>query len=133
MRILLIVTLVLIYAISHAQENEKITNIDFVQIIDDNKEETIYYYQNNWLVLRNMAVERNYIDSFHLLEVEPSEEAPYHILLITTFLNDEQYQLREEHFEELIEERGPLRLMNEKEPAAFRKILYNKSQVRHLN
>lgn len=118
---------------SYGQANEKISTIDFVQIVNNNMDETIYYYQNNWKVLREMAIKKGYIHSFQLLETPHSEDAPFQIMLITTYLNKEQYDLREDHFTELIEEKGDLNLMNEKKPGEFRKILFNKEKVRHWN
>ena len=37
---------------------------------------------------------------------------------MTTYANKEQFEKREEHFQELIKEKGGLELMNEKKPAA---------------
>ncbi|MEM9390168.1 MAG: hypothetical protein AAGA02_06825 [Bacteroidota bacterium] len=116
-----------------AQSNTRISTIEFVRIIDDNREEALFYYQNNWKVLREMAVKKGYIDSFELLEAEFTEDQPYHIILMTTFANKDQFEKREEHFEELIKVKGPLRLLNEKKPSEFRKNLYLKERVTHLN
>ena len=80
-----------------------------------------------------MAVKKSYIDSFELLEVEFTEDQPYHIILMTTFANKDQFEKREEYFEELIKAKGPLRLLNEKKPGEFRKNLYLKERVMHLN
>jgi hypothetical protein len=117
----------------YGQQDHRVTTIDFVQIVDNNKEEAVYYFQNNWKVLRDMAIEKKYILSYQLLETPNSESEPFQLMLITTYLNEEQYMMREEHFSELIKEKGPLKLMNEKQPADFRKKLFNKEMVRHLN
>ena len=111
---------------------DKITSLDFVQIQNDNKAEALYYYQNNWKLLRESAIEKGYIHSFQFLEVEPTEDAPFHIILITNYGNEEQFAKREEHFSELIEARGDLRLMNEKKPGEFRKILFSKEESINL-
>lgn len=47
-------------------------------------------------------------------------------MLITTYLNEKQYQNREDNFNVLIEEQGGISLLNEKKPGAFRKTLFNK-------
>nr|WP_298995301.1 hypothetical protein [uncultured Allomuricauda sp.] len=105
--------------------------MDFVQILNENREETLYYFQNNWKVLREMAVKRGYIHSFDVLETPFSEDAPFELILITTYKNEEQYGAREEHFRELIDEKGELDLMNDKKPGEFRKTLFNKENVTH--
>ena len=133
MRIIIFATLLVIGPLSYGQIDEKISTIDFVQILDDNKEEALYYYQNNWKVLRTMAIKKGYIHSYQVLEAPISEDEPFQLMLITTYLNNEQYELREDHFKELIKERGALKLMNDMEPGEFRKILFNKDMVRHWN
>lgn len=119
--------------IAFGQQNDTISTIDFVQVVNNNREETIFYYENNWKVLREMAVKKGYIHSFQLLEVPHSPEAPFHIMLITTYVNAQQYAKREDHFSELIRKKGALNLMNEKKPGDFRKILFSKEMVRHRN
>lgn len=117
--------------LSFAQKDEQISTIDFVQIIDGNKAETMFYYQYNWKVLRQMALQKKYIASFEIMETPYSEEAPFHIMLITTYANKAQYEQREKHFEELIKAAGKLKLLNDKKPAEFRKNLFHKENVRH--
>lgn len=117
--------------VDSGHENEKISTIDFVQILDDNRKEAVYYYQNNWEVLREKALKKDYIHSFQILETPYSEESPFHLMLITTYKNKQQYDSREEHFGELIEEMGKLSLMNEKQPGEFRKTLFSKEMVSH--
>ena len=115
----------------NAQDNTKISTMDFVQILNENREEAVYYFQKNWKVLREMAVKRGYIHSFDVLETPFSEDAPFELILITTYKNEEQYEAREEHFRELIDEKGELDLMNDKKPGEFRKTLFNKENVTH--
>lgn len=113
------------------QKNERLTNIGFVQILNNNKAEATYYYQNNWLLLRKKAVEKGYIHAYQLLEVPNEHGESFDLMLITTFANEAQYELREANFDQLIEEKGPVKLMNDKQPAEFRKTLFNKRKVRH--
>ena len=119
-------------AIGHSQKAEKISAIDFVQILNGNKTEVLYYYENNWKVLRDKALEKNYIHSYQLLETTQTESEPFHLMLITTYANKEQYDRAEERFDKLIAEKGGLNLMNQKEPGEFRKVLFNK-MAKHLH
>lgn len=124
-KIILATALFLCLQIS-AQENTKISTIDFVQIINNNKKEAIYYYQNNWVVLRKMAVKKNYIHSYQFLETKSTKDAPFSFMLITTYKNQTQFDAREKHFEELIKTKGKLQLLNNKKPGEFRKTLFGK-------
>ena len=119
-------------AIGHSQKAEKISTIDFVQILNDNKAETLFYYENNWKVLRDKALEKNYIHSYQLLETSPTESEAFQLMLITTYRDKEQHAKAEERFDELIAEKGGLNLMNQKEPGEFRKVLFNK-KAKHLH
>jgi len=133
MKSLIFLILLSCCTLSFGQQNDKISTIDFVQIVDNNKAEALYYFQNNWQVLRNMAIEAGYIHSYQFLETPVNEGEPFEFMLITTYLNHEQYKLREEHFLELINKSGDLKLLNDKQPADFRKTLFSKEMVRHLD
>lgn len=122
-----------ISSISFGQVDDRITTIEFVQVVDNNKEEALFYFQNNWKVLRKMAIKKDYIHSYQLLETPKNDAEPFQIMLITTYKNKTQYDLREDHFQELIKEKGGLKLLNDKKPAEFRKSLFSKDMVRHWN
>ncbi|WP_430411978.1 hypothetical protein [Kordia sp.] len=133
MKKVLFLLFIIFSQLSFAQKNERISTVDFVQIIDGNKAEAMYYYQHNWKILRQMAIKKNYIASFEIMETVYSEEAPFHLMLITTYVNNAQYEQREKHFQELIKLAGKLKLLNDKKPTEFRKNLFHKENVRHQN
>lgn len=113
------------YRTKVSDESEASTcTIDFVKVLNNRKEETLFYYDNNWKKLREEAIRKGYIRSFHLLINESSEE-DYDIMLLTEYGTPEQYDLKEEHFSELIDARqsGGRKLLNEYQPADFRKIV----------
>ncbi len=102
-----------------------IVTMSLVKILEGRKEEALFYFENNWKELRKKAVERGYIASFNLLVNEAADELGYDLVLSTTYANKEQYDLRESHFETLIEEHqdGGILLKNEWQPADFRKTI----------
>jgi len=77
------------------QNSVKVSTMDFIQIQSGYNEEALFFYQNNWKKLREEALINGYIDSFLLVETEATEDAPFHIVLITTYLSHKQYQARE--------------------------------------
>ncbi|MEM7381946.1 MAG: hypothetical protein AAF361_12215 [Bacteroidota bacterium] len=77
------------------------------------------------------AVANNYIHSYELLETEATEDAPFQLILKTTYLNQQQFEKSEENFQKLIDEKGETRFLNEKRPAEFRKLLFHKN-LTHL-
>ena len=117
---------------SFCQSNNKITTIETVEILNNNSEEAIYYFENNWKVLRTMALDKGYIDSFQLLQASYTNETPFHLILITTYTNKAQYEKREDHFGELIKAKGGRKLLNDKKPSDFRKSVFSVDAAHHL-
>lgn len=130
MRNLLLLIILSISSISYAQQYDRLSTIDFVQILNNNKDEAVYYYENNWKILRDMALEKSYIDSYQILEAPDGEKESFQLILITTYANKEAYDLKEPHFDEVIKEKGELDLMNEKKPNEFRKTMFRKEMVK---
>ncbi|MDJ0646498.1 MAG: hypothetical protein QNJ57_11000 [Flavobacteriaceae bacterium] len=112
--------------------SKRVSTIEFVEIVDNHLEEALYYYKNNWKVLRQKAIENDYILSYQLLQAPATEDSAIQLILITTYANSEQYDKREENFAVLIKERGDLRLLNNKKPGEFRKRVLGKELVKHL-
>lgn len=125
------IILLLFYIHLFAQKSTKISTIDFVQVLNDNKKEVVFYYENNWEILRKMAVKKKYIHSYQLLETNSTKDAPFSFMLITTYKNKQQFDNREKHFRELIKAKGKLRLLNDKKPEVFRKTIFGKD-VYHI-
>lgn len=114
-------------------QTDHISMIDYVQVLNGNKTEALYYYQNNWEQLRKKAKKKNLIESYQLLETKPTADMPYTFILITTFKNRAQYDLRESNFQKLIDNRGKLKLLNDKTPTDFRKVILHNDAVLHWN
>ena len=133
MRILFITSLLFICVQGFSQKDSSITTIEFVEILNGNEEEALYYFQNNWKILRDAAIKRNYIESYQLLQVPRGEEPVFDLMLVTTFQNEEKFDQREGHFRELIEEKGPLRLLNDLQPKEFRKSAFAKQYIRRVD
>ena len=129
--LLTLLTIISFLSLSKAQ-SKQVSTIDFVQILNDNKDETIFYYENNWKIMREWAMEEGVIAGYQLLEVPYSEDAPFHLMLITTYKDQKQYDKAEEKFQVLIERKGERKLLNEIQPGDFRKIVMSKSDVKQL-
>ncbi len=121
MKHLILIFALAICQLSCSKKTEVITTIENVEILNDNKAEVLYYFNNNWKVLRDKAIAKNYILSYTIEETEFSEDAPFHIKLTTIYDSKEQYENREIRFQELIKESGSLKLLNDKKPSEFRK------------
>lgn len=114
-----------------AQQTELISTYDFVEIINDQQEEAMFYYENNWKALRQLAKAEGYIDSYQMHEVAYTEESPFHLILITTYADKGQFEQREKNFDKLIAMRGDLKLLNDKRPEEFRKFVFGADSAEH--
>lgn len=131
MRSIIVLILLCSALTSSAQANTNtITTLDFVEILNDHEAEALHYYHHNWVLLREEAFEKGYIHSYEILETPWSADAPFHLILRTTYANEEQYALREEHFGELIGASGGLDLLNDLKPGDFRRSVYSKEHVK---
>ncbi len=129
MKIILLLFALTIGLQSVGQNDPKISTMDFVELLNDNHEEALYFYKNNWKKLREIALEMKYIHSFQLLETEADERYPFNFILITTYSNKEQFEKREEHFSEVMKIKGGLELLNDIKPDEFRKTLFSKEKA----
>ena len=115
----------------HGQEEPQISAIEFVEILNDNRAEALYYFKNNWKVLREKALFQGHISGFQLMENKKSEEAPFDLILMTNYASNQQYSDREKVFQALISESGGLKLMNGKKPSEFRKSVFSLEKIKH--
>jgi len=85
----------------------------------------MYYYEQNWKVYRDIALEEDVIQSYSFIHITDSKDS-IDIILITEFRDFEQYNNLEENFKKIMTKQrpnGPI-LMNDKQSGEFRKIIY---------
>ena len=128
----LILILTIVSSGPYILAQEAISTMDFVQILDGRKNETLFYYENNWKVHREKALAKGYIKSYQLLEAARGDGPAFDIVLITTYANQEQYNKREENFGLLIEAHGERKLLNDLQPSEFRSIIFSRDPAIEL-
>ncbi len=104
----------------------EITTVDRVRVIDGRLAETLYYYENNWMVYRAAAKRAGVIRSYELLIDRNASDGEAALLLFTVYRDQQQYEAREANFTPIMNEASPSgpRLLNEVEPAEFRDVEY---------
>ncbi|GMN11828.1 hypothetical protein MTsPCn9_12040 [Croceitalea sp. MTPC9] len=115
----------------HSQEKPQISTMEFVEILNNNKAEALYYFKNNWKVLREKALAKDDITGFNLMESKKSEESPFDLILMTSYANKEKYMNREQAFQALISQSGGLKLLNKKKPSEFRRSVFAIDSIKH--
>jgi hypothetical protein len=114
-----------------AQQGKPVADIDFVQIKNGKKAEAMFFYENNWRLFRQAALDRGYIKSYKLLTTSADSLANFHIILITEFKDSVQYKAREENFRIILKEIPPegTKLLNDLKPGDFRTIVFSKRSI----
>jgi len=80
--------------------------VEFIKVVNGNRDEARYFFENNWRVFREAAVKRGIIESFDYIETA-NRDAAFDIILITRYANEEQYKNSEKAFEPILKELRP--------------------------
>jgi len=111
-----------------AQQDKQVSVMDFVKIKDGRKAEALFYYENNWKIYREVAMERGFIQSYQLLTVTTDSLNNFDLILITTYKDSAQYLKSEENFQPILKElrpQGP-KFLNQFKPVEFRQSIFLK-------
>lgn len=108
-----------------APQGPPVQTLDFVRISEGMGEETRYFFENNWLAFRKVALERGYINSYSILHVQPDSAAEYDLILVTEYADSAQHAQIEDRFREVwreIRPDGPV-FLNESRPRDMYQIV----------
>jgi hypothetical protein len=125
-KIVLLTTCILCCAaFASAQGSKEMSTIELVKILNGHRTEALFFYQNNWQVFREKAVEKKIIASFELFLTKADTSRGFDLMLVTTYADSIQFAASEERFQQIIRELRPkgASLLNEFKPADFRKSL----------
>ena len=128
MKSMITVFLICVTAAAFAQGSRAVSDIDFVKIKNGKKAEALYFYENNWKVYREIALQKGYIKSYKFFTAKPDSLATFDIVMVTEYADSVQFKRSEENFNKIIKETRPngAKLMNDLKPADFRINLYSK-------
>jgi hypothetical protein len=102
------------------------STIDFVKIKEGKRDETIYFYENNWRLYREEALRRGLIHSFELIDAKSETNTDFDLILITRYRGPAQFRDSEKNFEPILKQMrpsGPL-LKNDLKPDEFRQSIF---------
>jgi len=119
----------LFYCYGSFQLPEKpISVIDFVKIMNNHKAEAIYFYTNNWVVYREVALNKNQILSYQILQTRPDSSLDFDLILTTVYKDSAQFKESEINFASIIKVERPNgpKLLNALKPGDFRQIVTTK-------
>jgi hypothetical protein len=128
MKNLLLLTVLFITTNLFGQNQSAITTIDFVKIKNNKRQEALFFYENNWKVYRDIALEKGYIKSYKLLTSSADTTANFDLILMTEYSDSSFYKSSEERFQQIIKATRPEgpKLLNQLKPNDFRQNLFFK-------
>ena len=110
-------------------QDQPVAILDFVKVQNKNYKEALFYYENNWKIYRQKALQLGYIESFQVIQVKPDSTADFDLILMTVYKDSNALRMSEERFDPILKDlrpAGPL-LLNSVPAADFRKIVFGKS------
>ncbi len=126
MKIVIFILLINFSRATFGQTNLTINAIDFVRIKNDRQKEAIFFYENNWKVYRDIAIQKNFIKSYRILYAKADTTTNFDLVLLTEYTDSVQFKLSEDRFQSIIKEtrpNGPM-LLNELKPNDFRQNVF---------
>lgn len=132
MKIVILIFLTHFSLAGFGQANPAIAIIDFVKIKNDRQKEALFFYENNWKIYRDIAIQKNFIKSYRLLFTKADSTANFDLILITEFADSLQFKLSEDRFQTIIKTTSPNgpTLLNELKPNDFRQnAFFKQSQI----
>jgi len=130
----LLFALIFLLFISPAQAispEKEIVLVEFVNVVRGNWQEALYYFENNWLVIRETAKKKGIISSFRMVSFQDYPGREFDILLITEYENSDKYKKSEERLSKLVKSKGAPELLNELNPNDFRKTIFKQKGVQY--
>ncbi|MBC8151412.1 MAG: hypothetical protein H7Z72_00725 [Bacteroidetes bacterium] len=99
--------------------------VDVVDIKAGKQPEALFYYENNWKVIRDRMIQRKHLKSYRMLTTATDSTGSSRLFLMTEYADSLSYRQGEERFQAVIKELYPngSRLLNELKPADFRQII----------
>lgn len=102
--------------------------MDFVKVKNNRYAETMFFYENNWKLYRDIALQKGFITSYRLEKTTADSAAAFDLILITEYRDSSMYHKSEENFRDILataRPNGPL-LLNDLKPADFRQNVFVK-------
>lgn len=120
--------LFLFLAVTVTVSAQTVLVMDFVKVKNNRHAETMFFYENNWKLYRDIALQKGFITSYRLEKTTADSAAAFDLILITEYRDSAMYHKSEENFRDILTStrpNGPL-LLNELKPADFRRNMFVK-------
>jgi hypothetical protein len=100
---------------------------DLVTVLAERKEEALFFYDQNWKIYREKALQEGVISAYRILSLPKGNETGWDIILMTEYPNEAKFKASEDNFRPILQSLrpdGPV-LLNEHKPNTFRSIKTN--------
>lgn len=122
------ILLLFLFFLSKAGHTQTVLVMDFVKVKNGRYAETLFYYEKNWKLYRDIALQKGFIQSYRLEKTTADSAGAFDLILITEYPDSNTYHKSEENFRDILataRPNGPL-LLNEWKPADFRQNVFVK-------
>lgn len=81
--------------------------MDFVKINPEKEAEALFFYENNWKIYREKALEKGYISNYEMIRVKANETLNFDFILMTEFPDAAALENVELNFQPIMRELRP--------------------------
>lgn len=83
------------------------TTLDIIECRPGYERECLYFYENNWKLFREEALDRNFISGYQILRTAPDSISAVTLLLLTEYPDSTTFAETEDNFQPLMGELRP--------------------------
>lgn len=99
--------------------------MDIVKVKNNNFDEAVYYFEQNWKAYREVAIKQGIISSYRMY-LNKKDSSDRHIVLITEYADSTTFKNSRENFRPILKSvrpNGPI-LLNQKQPNEFVEFIH---------
>jgi hypothetical protein len=96
----------ILFVLTAGQAMAQVTTVDVVKVKTEYEKEALFFYENNWKVFRERALELKFISGFELVKSAVDSSRTFDILLITRYADVASHSDAEKNFQSIIKEIG---------------------------
>jgi hypothetical protein len=112
---------------SKKQKDNPMVVIDMVEVLEARNAEARFFYDQNWKVYREKALEEGVVSAYRILSLPKGNETGCDLILMTEYPDEAKFKASEDNFRPILQSlrpNGPS-LLNEHKPNTFRNIKTN--------
>jgi hypothetical protein len=91
----------------HKAHSQTVSSVDIVKVNARYNNEAYFFYNENWLAFRKLALEKKLISNYEMMKIPTDSGGHYTLILITQYPDSLYYQNREINFDPIMRSISP--------------------------